>query len=126
MRISDWSSDVCSSDLEPDLAQHDRRYRRNVVGIERDERRETAVARDRARAVAAHRLGDPWPQYGKRVQAAANIVIAQLIATLSQNIGELSPRGDARTAVRGRLAQDGSNHRVRRSDEHTSELQALT
>src|SRR3546814_8018426 len=85
---------------EPDLAQHDRRYRRNVVGIERDERRETAVARDRARAVAAHRLGDPWPQYGKRVQAAANIVLAQLIATLSQNIGELSPRGDARTADR--------------------------
>src|SRR3546814_6433555 len=30
---------------EPDLAQHDRRYRRNVVGIERDERREPAVAR---------------------------------------------------------------------------------
>src|SRR3546814_4372536 len=100
MRISDWSSDVCSSDL--------------------------------------------------RVQAAANIVIAQLIATLSQNIGELSPRGDARTAVRGRLAQDGRNHRVSghansapqrrslvsiclpasvnhraRSEEHTSELQSL-
>src|SRR3546814_14775646 len=72
MRISDWSSDVCSSDL----------------------------------------LGDPWPQYGERVQAAANIVIAQLIAALSQNIGELPPRGDARTAVRGRLAQDGRNNRV--------------
>lgn len=66
-----------------------------------------------ARAVTPYGFGDAGPEYGERMQAAANIVIAQLIAALSQNIRELPPRNDARTAVRRRLAQDGRNHRVR-------------
>ena len=70
------------------------------------------MTRNRARAVAADGFGDARPQYGERMQTAANIVIAQLIAALSQNIGELTPSYDARTAIRRRLAQDGRNHRV--------------
>ena len=44
------------------------------------------------------------------MKRAANIIIAQLIATLSQNIGNLTPRGNARTAIFRRLAQDGRDH----------------
>lgn len=70
------------------------------------------MPRDRPGAVATDGFGDPWPQYRERMEAAANIVVSQLIATLSQNIGELPPRRDARAAIRRRLAQDGRDHRV--------------
>src|SRR3546814_14007731 len=46
MRISDWSSDVCSSDLEPD-----------IVGDQRDEKRQQPIAErlDRGAPAAAPR-----------------------------------------------------------------------
>ncbi|GAO78522.1 hypothetical protein SC1_01829 [Sphingopyxis sp. C-1] len=70
------------------------------------------MTRNSACAVTPYGFGDARPKHGERMQAATNIFIAQLIAALRQNIGELSPRRDARTAIRRRLAQDGRNHRV--------------
>ena len=93
-------------------AQHDRCNRRNIIGVKRHQRRKSAVLRNRPRTIAADRFGNARPQNRQRVQAATNIVIIQLIAALSQNIGELAPCCDAGAIVRRRLTQDGRDHRV--------------
>src|SRR3546814_4446715 len=97
MRISDWSSDVCSSDLQRRGQRSQRRLQ--VVEIGRRER----AAQRQMEAEHLHDIG---------------------IAPERQQL--LLPRGQAVTAparqfVRGRRGAE----RIERSEEHTSELQSL-
>src|SRR3546814_2103991 len=96
MRISDWSSDVCSSDLlEAVLGQGDRR----VVDADASPERVDAVAQDDLFA----RIGVRPGRYEQRGQQRETLRLLLL----------------ARIAARQRPG------RVGRSEEHTSELQSL-
>src|SRR3546814_3560119 len=108
MRISDWSSDVCSSDLlasrqcgQPDRAE---RVRHRLAFVARQER---------LRLVGGQRV-DVAPQAGVREPAVQRVVgetrrIDRLAAFGgADRVGDRAVRG-------GRL----------RSEEHTSELQSI-
>src|SRR3546814_6635601 len=106
MRISDWSSDVCSSDLEID--------RRRALAPDRGELRQRA---------------------GRGIAAAGRCVRARQrgVDIHRQRIGTLARGGDAfgvaRIGVRherlvGAVAI-GLGPALARSEEHTSELQSL-
>src|SRR3546814_6006634 len=100
MRISDWSSDVCSSDLSV------ARRRRRTASLWR----RTAVDADREGQSAAASAGDdrdPDPAHVATRQPWRN--------------GRVVDRRDAAGAHADRYAR----RLGRRSDEHTSELQSL-
>src|SRR3546814_3675238 len=103
MRISDWSSDVCSSDLAGDP----RIPGRNVAA---------------AAAAAGHRAR---PRAGARTGAADRL----RRAPAQQPAGNAVPGarlGRAPARARGLVAAlDGRRLRRVRSEEHTSELQSL-
>src|SRR3546814_7556528 len=97
MRISDWSSDVCSSDLA--------QLHRTCAGV-RDTRRRAARAGAR---LAPARPEPPARRRRPRQPAAA------------APVGKHHRRGEAAGA--GRAAAD--RRTAQRSEEHTSELQSL-
>src|SRR3546814_4150312 len=99
MRISDWSSDVCSSDLRP------------------------VVRRRRHPGEAGHRGGGAGPD-GLRAQAVGEDLLrvdAQHPAVVHLAPTLVGPSG-AGLVRPGRRAFRGAR---RRSEEHTSELQSL-
>src|SRR3546814_3727686 len=103
MRISDWSSDVCSSDLSDDYAW----LQRDVLGDEASRR----LPRARAFTALAAELGvGPAPlaiAWCLRNPHVSSVILgASRVAQLLQNLEALD------------IA-------VRRSEEHTSELQSL-
>src|SRR3546814_981424 len=110
MRISDWSSDVCSSDLLGMLAEHPVLLPRGTVVPfapvvapdvldERDGQQGQLVGRAPLRDPAAH-----WLQSSPR----------SLVASYSSSVTAMyGPRNPARAAT------------ISRSEEHTSELQSL-
>src|SRR3546814_8998003 len=105
MRISDWSSDVCSSDLDRAIEPAKDRIWRHGAWPLGDHDAAGAARRAAARAVAGHRalpslchgafMGDRGAARGERAGGG----------------------GGAGRAVR--------RTRTRRSEEHTSELQSL-
>src|SRR3546814_4573501 len=97
MRISDWSSDVCSSDLPPHIADDDRR------------KLPPARLADRPRKAE----GQPAPARARRDAVARPRTLAR------RRAGSRHIDGDPRS---GRA---GHRHHRRRSEEHTSELQSL-
>src|SRR3546814_8890179 len=105
MRISDWSSDVCSSDVDPDVAVRatdDVDGRRFVVDV--------ADAFDVALGGVVFELVDPFRGDLRRRHLDRANALQQRLEVLAQF--ELGPG----LAIRG-----GD----RRSEEHTSELQSL-
>src|SRR3546814_8381727 len=114
MRISDWSSDVCSSDL---LRQLGNRERQQVSGAgDRDD----AVGVDRGNL--------------RRLQHACAAVPAQRKQRLARLLppGQVLEAGDEAVAVRGRehearvvVTRGQRLERRARSEAHTSELQSL-
>src|SRR3546814_5119145 len=103
MRISDWSSDVCSSDL-------------------------TVAGRDILGLAFGHRREAPDGQAARFVSLGEEIPIALVVPEQSRRLAE-HRIGDV---VRGhRIAVEVDAHlsrrerRVGRSEEHTSELQSL-
>src|SRR3546814_10004045 len=101
MRISDWSSDVCSSDL---------RGPRGAAAWEGEgECRwpDQTPASPRAHAV-------PGPRVAPACDGGGKAAMARAAGSLSDS--EISPPGAARALLRGLLL---------RSEEHTSELQSL-
>src|SRR3546814_10585886 len=106
MRISDWSSDVCSSDLGD-----------RVPGLQRFLRRHAAVA------VPVHVLRfDAGGERQARVPRVARVQDQQREHAEQQ----LAPQRDSRWPAGGLHAQ--STRRIfapSRSEEHTSELQSL-
>src|SRR3546814_7613480 len=117
MRISDWSSDVCSSDLGPDLTVRVgerpglRRLGSEVRVGSRVGAADGAVER-KAVHLALERLGED--------AGAVPVDLTDLqVGRTGVHGGDARVR-DRRTQLRVR-AVDG----VRRSEEHTSELQSL-
>src|SRR3546814_7155537 len=109
MRISDWSSDVCSSDLDPDQPV-------GAGGVCRQPVLRHPLEFRRGRGDAAGILGDI------PVEAADSVVDA--ILQLGDPLPGRLVLVDARAAIGAELAiqhiaQGG------RSEEHTSELQSL-
>src|SRR3546814_10343016 len=112
MRISDWSSDVCSSDL---VAREDAEAaveRMAAEGWQDDARFATSLARMRA--------GSGYGPIRIRAELGTHgldeVVIVQAFAALAE-AGEDDWRRQARNLVRRRFGD--------RSEEHTSELQSL-
>src|SRR3546814_2175085 len=102
MRISDWSSDVCSSDLK-----HDARDAAAAVPRE--------IARDLG---AAHRMRDDGHALEVQpVDDGRDIVRQRIMVIAASRIG--------RTAVPAPVRGDGAIA-LARSEEHTSELPSLT
>src|SRR3546814_6620514 len=130
MRISDWSSDVCSSDLEfgTDGVVAVQATDDEATAVEVDDPRLAAIA---GRAVAAQRhravrvrrrlVGDHHAGGQRCVEAAAEGVVA-LPLLLDRRLDRL------RRIVAVDLGNEGEDarfRRFRRSEEHTSELQSL-
>src|SRR3546814_10268264 len=118
MRISDWSSDVCSSDLEAEarlgLAQaEDVRARRLVAeGVAGRERSDvtTATLREREAQVASARAAERL--------AALDLRYAGVEAPIAGRVGQI-------LVTRGNLVAGGETATPLKPEEHTSELQSL-
>src|SRR3546814_3755097 len=105
VRISDWSSDVCSSDL----------HRGGDVHVERDEQ----VAVGAARRLAEQVLESPV-DHG---EAGAIVEVALVEPEAAVRLQVDQPFQDQ--VLEARLAIGREAHHLVRSEEHTSELQSL-
>src|SRR3546814_7559002 len=115
MRISDWSSDVCSSDLEePVLPWHE--------PLEQSERPELPGNRRRRGKRGDRQTGG---RLGRRNEASDQILEAGFIDGLDGFLAR-EPACLAFVPLRPLSALDGRAERKdMRSEEHTSELQSL-
>src|SRR3546814_1867887 len=111
MRISDWSSDVCSSDLVDRAAQFGGEHTPAVAHL-----------RGHRRADPPDRLIEPRPPQRAQHRVGARILHHRQRAR-AQRIEEaiVLTRPDFEDAMHYRSAP----RRARRSEEHTSELQSL-
>src|SRR3546814_7635590 len=138
MRISDWSADVCSSDLCPRLClrldslcgavpvDDPLHGRRRGDGLARGAAARRLLAGHRAALPAGRRLRHPLPRLGEALPAPY---------AEGGNGNGRDPRGywysvHDRPDGGHRLLAAGDvprlpEHRMRRSEEHTSELQSL-
>src|SRR3546814_1510395 len=117
MRISDWSSDVCSSDLAGDgVGTVDRR---SAAGQDLD-----PLDRGRGDRVEVHRVG--LAVVGQRIIGCAATVDQDQLVTRAQS-AQVEEAGVGRETVLGKLVLDrtGELRKRVRSEEHTSELQSL-
>src|SRR3546814_4198930 len=119
MRISDWSSDVCSSDLVAGVAGHRARPARTAAAaLSQDAARRGAMdraARNCAPA-GAHRLSDRIAVRGHRLPA---LHLHDAGARDRPHHLLPSARAGSRVAAADRASGAGS---TARSEEHTSEL----
>src|SRR3546814_1999424 len=104
MRISDWSSDVCSSDLV--------------------RARQTAGTRFAENSPGPREIGHRDPEIGiGRKGACDQTIKSRIIIETPPGIGQRQCR--VRRGSRGDESLPGRGGRCRRSEEHTSELQSL-
>src|SRR3546814_10552863 len=103
MRISDWSSDVCSSDLLPSLARA-----RSIT-------QEPTAAELNGASLSLRRRGGDIERLvnGPRAREEAGMRLACIDHRFELSIGKDTERGQVRWEMR------------QRSEEHTSELQSL-
>src|SRR3546814_7261356 len=130
MRISDWSSDVCSSDLEvldeaDVLCEDDGLVRRFAVG----EAGQSLEVRDLARFEVHDRLKRKVEAVARDYRLEGGDAVLRFHHLLVEGNGEA---GDAEIgAAPARHLVDGIDQRLggllagQRSEEHTSELQSL-
>src|SRR3546814_2661929 len=115
MRISDWSSDVCSSDLRSRPGPRSHRAASDQLhpdGADDDQRRARSSAPEGIRPLLARNdLLWSFPDHPDAAQAGDRAVRPDLLPVLRP----------------GRSDDDGYRHAPRRarSEEHTSELQSL-
>src|SRR3546814_7935686 len=112
MRISDWSSDVCSSDLQKQAGDLDEVLEeRDVAHQVGDgfEQRPSGVEPGLGDAARPHEIG--------RGEAGAAGLEAEPGEALEDNLREAVPVADD-------VGEDADEHGLR-SEEHTSELQSL-
>src|SRR3546814_1261825 len=117
MRISDWSSDVCSSDLIGARQQFG-----HAVAVE------DVIAKHERGWFAVHKVSADRIGLGKPARLRLNGVMqrhAPLAAVAKQALeaGLVLRGGDDQNLANPRQHQDGK--RIIRSEEHTSELQSL-
>src|SRR3546814_4144527 len=134
MRISDWSSDVCSSDLlgEMALARHEIEREGEAGSDEGQGEIKPALARTKP---DPHRIGHdpdhedrPGRQYvdGEKSGGAAAAIGIEKEGRQEQQIAALPHPRDPVKPGRGRRGdRDQDIEQVARSEEHTSELQSL-
>src|SRR3546814_3319540 len=115
MRISDWSSDVCSSDLVERLLARVRQYPFGDV-LDLDQARHVLpdLARDRrVGQLGVAQLARPRPPLARGPEHALGIrrrlVVVRVLAVHPDEMG----------------GEHGTGQVVGRSEEHTSELQSL-
>src|SRR3546814_8961753 len=115
MRISDWSSDVCSSDLDLRIGVHDGtdgfRHTRSFGCSQR--------VGDGVREEAMHAL----QIRGHQIFRKREIGCLPALLEAHAHLDEEGPCGERPEGFRGPAI--GWNERGRRSEEHTSELQSL-
>src|SRR3546814_8581642 len=112
MRISDWSSDVCSSDLLIDCQPRDRRQLICLRETSLKPRHLAAIDLDRGRA---HIIADFNPEFSRlKMGRAQRIMLTSSVGI--QAFGDLVYPADYRA---------GQRYPLIRSEEHTSELQSL-
>src|SRR3546814_4776528 len=124
MRISDWSSDVCSSDLSRDFTFPDRRVNLRLAGGSRLERRRGAHSQ------ASRQAGDQFHRnrargriQGTRIMTSLRIRLFLLVAAATAIVWALAA---AWTVLSARAdVERVLDRRLQRSEEHTSELQSL-
>src|SRR3546814_10528366 len=119
MRISDWSSDVCSSDLAARAA-------RSLAGMARAARSRAPAAASRGEGVLGAAAG-PAAGTACEVRGTGRQRTPRLDAGSGAGRG-LSEAALPRLAGAGRTARvtaGGPARTVARSEEHTSELQSL-
>src|SRR3546814_4816893 len=105
MRISDWSSDVCSSDLVVGHGPH-HRHLVTLGGIGHGQQGQHGIA------------GEPLQRHILMRQLAAQVNHQALVAIGSRLMADASRRTHRRVRAIGA-------HQQLRSEEHTSELQSL-
>src|SRR3546814_8302105 len=113
MRISDWSSDVCSSDLQDMLDAV-------LAAIERD-RQQRAVDRD------ISKVRERFETLSAREQQVMQLVtVGKLNKQVAGDLGisEVTVKIH-RAAVMRKMGARSLADLIRRSEEHTSELQSL-
>src|SRR3546814_1131824 len=119
MRISDWSSDVCSSDLAIEAAEHHEiaRQRHDMPG---------RAARIRLAVVGPHRqhIVAAGPHRRGRIEAEARegAFVAAELDPAQPDVGDDARRIEFEEAA---LARRRRAEGAARSEEHTSELQSL-
>src|SRR3546814_3720824 len=135
MRISDWSSDVCSSDLEPKGAEIKRRLGQAEIVLGRIAKHVRTAAQgflDHVQRIAeAGIVRRQKAQVQKLEQAGVDVVAAeggrQAAVAVARGaafyrrpdrVGAILPEGLP-------ILQPQRARRIRRSEEHTSELQSL-
>src|SRR3546814_4502825 len=114
MRISDWSSDVCSSDLKAELARGEHK------SIQTDRVVLVPGPPEEAETVR-------W-MYRAFVEGRAEREIAVLLNDrgIVTDLGRPWTRGTVhQVLINGKYAGDDVWNRISRSEEHTSELQSL-
>src|SRR3546814_8839815 len=117
MRISDWSSDVCSSDLFVAVGRPDRSAAHRHAKLGEAVLRLVAIARHPAFALHASQKGQPH-------QIAGQIIGPVMIgAGAILRLATVFP-AQQRTAM-GAAILDDVDFAPGRSDEHTSDLQSL-
>src|SRR3546814_6566504 len=122
MRISDWSSDVCSSDLD----QVGKGRRRTDT----DEAHRSAVVEAHGHAAVELRLADRGNRSKKIAQLRRPVVVCIDDVAECEHVGAAVEVGDGVVAVAARQIEIGEAEDVfagttLRSEEHTSELQSL-
>src|SRR3546814_5338912 len=121
MRISDWSSDVCSSDLETlaarrQIESHDGRFERQLVEVD-DVEIGFLAGRDDAAIHEAHglcRVGGLTLDEAGEIEAT----LRAITTPMGQQIG-------GKTRVRNETDMRPTIAKTHRSAEHTSELQSI-
>src|SRR3546814_4416819 len=119
MRISDWSSDVCSSDLPQDLDRGQQRRERNhalfrIAGKE--------AGAHYGRAGALRESGDSGRVDSRAQQREVGLREGNDVGG-QRHLPEAGRHRHAGTAIDHMMA--GQDAAVLRSEEHTSELQSL-
>src|SRR3546814_1232466 len=122
MRISDWSSDVCSSDL--------------IAVSRHGEAREAEIGNGHQEQAEQHRSLHPQPRIDnaadkhpgeQRPKAEPDVIESDLVVGVAQ-ILEQQPEGQIGERVAKLVQQQeeqDQNSALARSEEHTSELQSL-
>src|SRR3546814_6062755 len=118
MRISDWSSDVCSSDLDRQTFQNAPRQRREPSAREA---RRIASLENRIEKIDAE-LEDAYDTEDEDKAATLEErrdQVAGELQTIEEGLRDYTP--DVRAVAGAIVTLDGNG----RSEEHTSELQSL-
>src|SRR3546814_4198660 len=125
MRISDWSSDVCSSDLGDDLVEvHGEPSRGFAASVLRDTGRQGSGTAFVLRSVPLN-----WCLILGRMRLSARFCLAVSRCVLHSRPVSVSWGGSIRpprgTAEQGDEEYQAVSSAIGRSEEHTSELQSL-